>query len=586
MVHGARRLWARYVSLAGDVEDSSRRQRAKLLLAAVPLFEGALFGGAALNLAFGLDQVAVVDVAVAVVALVVIPLIRRGCVETAAGLSGFLATVVVVAGAWGTRPGQDALHALFIVLPLIVGLISGTRVLLFAFPLILALAYDLSDGRFLFEPGSPWSDEDRFAANIHAIALCMTGGLAVIFNQRQKVAIGRALEALDRLEDEVEIRRAAEWSARGAARAKSNLLAVMSHEVRTPLNGILGLAKLLEDETLTSEAQDNLRTLESCGESLLTLLNDILDYSKLDAGKFQVESAPVCVQEVVEGAARLQRGVAEDGGLDLRVVLDPNLPPWVRGDAVRLRQILINLTSNALKFTHDGGVVVTVACAESGVRFEVSDSGIGIAPDKLAHLFDPFVQAEASTSRRYGGTGLGLTICRRLVELMGGAISVESTVGVGSTFSFSLPLEACPAPDPRAEQQRVAEKEFRRPRTLIIDDNVVNLRVAAKLLERHGFEVETAEGAAEGLETFEGGRFELVLMDLQMPEVDGLEATRSLRATERGRAAWIVGLSANARPEDRESALEAGMDDYLTKPFRPPELFAILESFGAAGPET
>lgn len=356
------------------------------------------------------------------------------------------------------------------------------------------------------------------------------------------------------------------------SKARDRFLATMSHELRTPMHGIIGSADLLLGTELNAEQIEIVQLLRRSGSSLLTIVNDILDYSRIEAGMMPIEAIPLrladCVREVID----LQASVATTDAVGLRWQIDPALPAVVSGDPGRLRQVLNNLVNNAVKFTPRGEVVVAVeATGEPGLlRFVVRDTGVGIRPEALPALFQAFVQEEASTTRRFGGTGLGLAICRRLVRLMGGDIEVQSTPGTGSVFTFTCRLPAAEVhPWTRIDDAPAGSSGFGGARVLVVDDHDANRLLMMRMLERLGC---VASECADGLQTVQRlahEDFDLVLMDCKMPVLDGYGATEALRQLPgpTGRIP-IVALTANAMPEDRQRCLDVGMNGFLTKPVR------------------
>jgi signal transduction histidine kinase/CheY-like chemotaxis protein len=373
------------------------------------------------------------------------------------------------------------------------------------------------------------------------------------------------------------------------AQAKAQFLANMSHEIRTPINGVLGITALLLDTDLTLKQREFAETIDCSARGLLHIINDVLDLSKIEAGRMALKLEPVRLASLLDVTHHILRADAEARGLRFTTCLDPNLPEWVMADAGRIRQGLLNFTSNAIKFTAAGEVRIDASRdPDSGhILFQVTDTGIGIPPEGRKKLFQPFTQLDASDRREYGGTGLGLSITRRLVELMGGTIGVESQPGVGSTFWFRLPLQSAKPEQnlPAAETNPAdaATGVCRHP-VLVVEDNAVNRRVAVGLLQKLGYAVDAVTNGREAVERVAAAEYSLVLMDCQMPVMDGFDATREIR--KRGCQIPIVALTARAMRDDEQQCLDAGMNDYLSKPIELKLLGAALARWAGAPDRT
>lgn len=384
----------------------------------------------------------------------------------------------------------------------------------------------------------------------------------------------------------------AKIAAEQANRSKSEFLANMSHEIRTPLNGIIGMAELLAEASLTREHREYLEMLSHSAHSLLSIINDILDFSKVEAGMLELDNVDFDLPDLVKGLVKGLSMQLRDKEVAIRLHIGEGVKPVLKGDPFRIRQVLVNLLGNAVKFTERGTIDLSVYCeSRDFYHFKVKDTGIGIPTDKIEKIFDTFTQVDGSTTRKYGGTGLGLAIARRLVSCMGGRIWVESKSGQGSEFHFTARLEegSLETPQETATISYPCPVVTRSGKILLVEDNPVNSRLAQRILEKRGHTVQLAENGLEAINALYRSSFDVIVMDVQMPGMDGFEATRLIRRDTTGAfnpQIPIVAMTAHALQGDRERCLEAEMDEYVSKPVKSAELIAVIERFLGVSEDT
>jgi signal transduction histidine kinase/CheY-like chemotaxis protein len=422
--------------------------------------------------------------------------------------------------------------------------------------------------------------------SVFSVLVCLVAILALNVRRRQRaeMQIKRANEELEkRVRERTDDLNAARKKAEAATRAKSDFLANMSHEIRTPMNAIIGLDNLLGRTQLNPKQKDYVDKIGSSAGNLLGIINDILDFSKIEAGKLEIENTTFVLNEILEDLSGMIGDKAREKGLELVFKQDQETPPYLVGDPLRLGQILLNITNNAIKFTEKGKIDVITKLHSKDIndvylRFEVKDTGIGLTEEQAGNLFHSFTQADTSTTRKYGGTGLGLSISKRLVEMMDGEIGVESEYGKGSTFYFIVQLGVGEGKEKKSHLNLEGFDKVRGARILLVEDNEINQQVAKETLEQEGFFVDIAEDGRVGVEMLAkaGIGYELILMDLQMPVMDGYEATREIRKDDRFADLPIVAMTADAMTGVRDQVEAVGMNDYVTKPINPAELWGAL----------
>jgi len=450
----------------------------------------------------------------------------------------------------------------------------GSALLLQLIAIILAAIY--AAFRWIVWPMKNMSDQ------LHRMTNDQSGSLAIPAGH-ETTEIGRLVIDINELSRHLALARA---QAESASRAKGDFLAHMSHEIRTPINAVVGMAHLALKTSLTPKQRDYVEKIRGAGRHLLNLVNDILDFAKIEAGKLKLESSPFSLPELIERITTMAGLKADEKGLLLQVDIDPEIPSRLCGDSIRISQILLNYVNNAIKFTDQGSVslrarLISREEAQCRIRFEVQDTGPGLNAEQMGRLFQSFEQAEDSISRKFGGSGLGLVISKELAELMGGEVGVDSILGQGCTFWASVNVGLAGVDD--SIPFLVADTDFAASpsglegrRILLAEDNLLNQQIAREILEEFGLHIRIANNGREAIDLLHSEVFDGVLMDVRMPELDGIEATRRIRAETQFVGLPIIAMTANARAEDRDECLQAGMNDFISKPVDPAQFFRVL----------
>ncbi len=556
----------------GSLEVQRERRRMVRFVALVVVVCVSAFVGGVAQLFRGVPAIAALGLVATVGCASSLLAVRRGW-ATWRLVGALIAILGAAAAVTGIAAGRDGLISVFwlSLAPLVALTLAGPRVARWTLVLTLVVVgtaiwiiYRVPYEPLIAMGDSPW-------AQIISLLTLMVTTFALIrtYDAQTDADIAELEHRNTQLND-------ARAEADAASRAKSEFLATMSHEIRTPMNGVLGMTSvMLGLDGLPDEVRVGLTTIAQSGGTLMTVINDILDFSKIESGLLTLECAPVDLRAELQSLRPLLEGVAAERHNALTIVVEDGVPGWIAADAVRLRQIALNLISNALKFTTDGQVEVRASLVSTGqLQLAVSDTGIGLTASALERLFTPFTQADASTTRRYGGTGLGLAIVRRLAQAMNGKVVASSDPGRGSCFVVTLPLQAVAGP--RAVTLEVAPSPSRRLTVLLAEDNAINQRVARGLLEQLGHQVVLVADGQQALEQLALARFDVVLMDCHMPVMDGFDATRALRASEGARHQVIIALTAASLPEEQARCLACGMDAVLLKPVQRAELASVL----------
>ena len=465
---------------------------------------------------------------------------------------------------------------LFLVVLLVAGAISRVTIRLLARPL-----QQLQDGITRAREGKLEPIEvSKTGDEIEFLGESFNSTIAALRTTQEELLKNKELleERIRQRTQELEV---AMRRALAASHAKSEFLANMSHELRTPMNGVLGMINIVLESKLDAEQRDHLETAQRCAYSLLAVLNDVLDISKIEAGRMALENIVFNVHAILDEAAKTHAALASHKRIELKTEIAPDVPVRIQGDPLRLRQIVSNLLSNAVKFTEEGSVCLQASAmppaaeGKTRLRIAVIDTGIGIAQDKQAQIFEKFTQADSSISRRFGGTGLGLAIARSLVEMQNGTISVQSEIGRGTTFTVVLDFTVACGEEHYAGGTNGAS----RGNVLVVEDNLVNQKLVSALLQKNGYTAVIAESGPDALTALDRQQFRLVLMDVQMPLIDGIETTRRIRRDRRWATLPIVAMTARAMEGDKENCLAAGMNGFITKPIHAAHLLSVVDEF-------
>jgi PAS domain S-box-containing protein len=444
--------------------------------------------------------------------------------------------------------------------------------------------------RNVIETGKPYYHIDERLSNDSNVTILSTNLAPVRNSDSQTIGlVGVSWDITEQANFQEKLVKAKE-AAEAGTKSKSEFLANMSHEIRTPLNGIIGMSQILSKSLVRSKNHEHIDIIIASGQSLLALVNDILDFSKIEAGWLSFESADFDFKKMCREVQHVMNVKAQEKGLSFKVSFSDDIPQYVNGDAYRLKQIWLNLANNAVKFTEKGSVSIENELIESGedylvIKTKVIDTGIGIRSDQISKLFNSFEQLDASHTRKYGGTGLGLAISKKLVEMMNGNIGVESEEGVGSVFWFTARLKKACQEQPLEKEsvQKINSVVTKKLHVLLAEDNLINQKVATFSLKQMGFTVDIANNGVEAVDKFKHNKHDLILMDVQMPELSGFDATRKIRSIENssghGIRIPIIALTANAMKGDMERCIAAGMDAYLSKPFQQDDLMKLIAHY-------